>query len=114
MKFILKRRVESFPVPLLLNLLSLWETVWVFKRIWSNQKRRNWHSSIYGIYSEPVIFRMNFGMILIGLRAKKMDAGLYSIHFMRGDPGSLCCMERDGQSGWLVVAEINACRREGF
>jgi hypothetical protein len=46
-------------------------------------------------------------MILIRLRVKKMDAGLYSLRSICSDLGSLRCMERGGRGWWLVVREID-------
>ena len=96
MKFILKRRVESSPVPLLVNLLSLWETVWLFSQAWSKGKTRGlafldlWYLSRTGVFSEK------FRMILIRLRAKKMGSGLYSLRFIRSDLGSLVVWKGTG------------------
>jgi hypothetical protein len=72
-----------------------------FRKIWSNEKRRNWRFSIYGIYPELAFSRINFGMILMRLRAKKMDAGLCSLRFTCSDFGSLRCMGRGGRSSCL-------------
>jgi hypothetical protein len=40
----------------------VWETVWVFIEIWSNEKRRNWRFWIHGIYPETAISYKNIGM----------------------------------------------------
>jgi hypothetical protein len=73
--------------PLILKLLSLWETLWTFRKIGSNEKRRNWRFWIHGIYPETAVFGINLAIILIRLRAKERNGGLHSLRFKRGRPG---------------------------
>jgi len=43
----------------------------------------------YGVYIDRRNFSFICGMILIRLRAKRTDAGLYSLRFIRSYQGSL-------------------------
>lgn len=62
----------------------MWETVWVSVK---SGVMKNAGIGVYGIYPEPAISYIKIGMILIGLRAKKMNAGLYSLRFKKGLTG---------------------------
>jgi hypothetical protein len=54
----------------------------------------------YGIYPKTPIFYVKIGMILVRLRAKKMDAVLYSLRFIRSGSGSLAVWK--GIGGFVV------------
>ena len=59
----------------------------------------------YGIHINWPNFAFKYGMILIRLRAKKMDARFYLLRFTRSDPGSLAVGKR--RAGLLFSGSCN-------